>query len=174
VFVLGVDPGLSRCGYAVLEPTGRQRSRPVALGVIRTPSSADVPLRLAELQRELRDLFNEYSPAVLAIERIFAQHNVRTVIGVAQASGLAMAEAASRRVPVVQYSPSAVKSVVTGDGRADKSQVQAMVRLLLDLPDAPRPADAADAAALALCHLAHDPHLTGRGAVAATGGGRRW
>jgi crossover junction endodeoxyribonuclease RuvC len=159
VFVLGVDPGLSRCGYAVVEPLGRGKARAAALGVIRTSPSLAVPDRLAELQAELRALLDEFVPVVVSVERIFFQNNVKTAIGVAQASGLALAEAAARRMVVVQYSPSAVKSVVTGDGRASKAQVQAMVQLLLGLSTAPRPADAADAAALALCHLAHDPTL---------------
>ncbi len=171
--MLGVDPGLSRCGYAVVEAARRGRGRAVALGVIRTSPADETPARLAELQAELRSLMDDYHPAVLSVERIFFQNNVRTAVGVAQASGLVLAEAAGRGVPVVQYTPSAVKSVVAGDGRADKTQIQAMVQLLLDLPAPPRPADAADAAALALCHLAHDPGL--RLAVRADdpgGGGR--
>lgn len=144
----------------------------MALGVIRTSPEVDTPLRLAELQRELRLLLDEYGPAVVSVERIFFQNNARTAIGVAQASGLALAEAASRGVPVVQYSPSAVKSVVAGDGRADKIQMQTMVQKLLGLATRPRPADAADAAALALCHLAHDPNLR-RTALLAAGGPTR-
>jgi crossover junction endodeoxyribonuclease RuvC len=159
VFVLGVDPGLSRCGYAVVEPLGRNKARAVALGVIRTPVEAEVPARLAELQRELGALMVEYRPVAVAVERLFFQNNVRTAVGVAQASGIALAEAAGRGAAVVQYSPSAVKSVVAGDGKADKAQVQAMVQMLLGLDKPPKPADAADAAALALCHLAHDPTL---------------
>ena len=157
--MLGVDPGLSRCGYAVVEAGRRNKARAVALGVIRTSPANDVPARLAELQRELRALLDEYRPIVVSVERIFFQNNVRTAVGVAQASGLALAEAAARQVSVVQYSPSAVKSVVAGDGRADKTQVQTMVQILLGLAGPPKPADAADAAALALCHLAHDPGL---------------
>jgi crossover junction endodeoxyribonuclease RuvC len=159
VFVLGVDPGLSRCGYAVVRARARSKSEAVAMGVIRTPPTLEVPLRLAELQRELRLLLEEYRPVVVAVERIFLTSNARTAIGVAQASGLALAEAAARGIAVVQYSPTAVKSVVAGDGRADKIQVQTMVQMLLGLNRPPRPADAADAAALALCHLAHDPSL---------------
>lgn len=159
MFVLGIDPGLSRCGYAVVEARGRNRSRAVALGVIRTSPSTEIPQRLAELQHELRSLMEEYRPVVVSVERLFFQNNVRTAVGVAQASGIALAEAAARGAAVVQYSPSAVKSVVAGDGRADKAQVQAMVQMLLGLPEPPKPADAADAAALALCHLAHDPSL---------------
>ena len=159
MFVLGIDPGLSRCGYAVVRPLPRSKAEAVAIGVIRTPPGAELPARLAELQRELRALLDEFRPAVVSVERLFFQNNARTAVGVAQASGLALAEAAAREIPVAQYSPSAVKSVVAGDGRADKIQVQTMVQMLLGLPSPPKPVDAADAAALALCHLAHDPLL---------------
>ncbi|MFV0259015.1 MAG: crossover junction endodeoxyribonuclease RuvC [Acidimicrobiales bacterium] len=162
MFVLGIDPGLSRCGYAVLEPQARHRCRPVAIGVIRTAADQPVAVRLAELRHELGLLFDDYRPSVLALERVFAQRNLRTVVGVAQASGLAMAEAAGRGAAVAEYSPSAVKAAVTGDGRADKLQVQTMVQMLLGLVEPPRPADAADAAAVALCHLAHAPAARAR------------
>ncbi|MEM8925118.1 MAG: crossover junction endodeoxyribonuclease RuvC [Actinomycetota bacterium] len=170
MFVLGVDPGLSRCGYAVVEALGRGKARPVALGVIRTSPSDAVPVRLAELQTEIVSLLDDYRPVVVAVERIFFQNNVRTAVGVAQASGIVLAQAAGRGTAVVEYSPTAVKSVVAGDGRAEKAQIQTMVQLLLDLPAPPKPADAADAAALALCHLAHDPSLrrTVAGGVAGT------
>lgn len=159
MFVLGVDPGLSRCGYAVIEPLGRGKARAKAMGVIRTSPDDPVPSRLSELQVELRSLLDEFLPVVVAVERIFFQNNVRTAVGVAQASGLALAEAAGRGIRVVEYSPTAVKAVVTGDGRAEKEQVQTMVQTFLGLAKPPKPADAADAAALALCHLAHDPTL---------------
>ncbi len=159
MFVLGIDPGLSRCGYAVVEPAPRGRGRAHALGVLRTAPDLPVPERLGQLHRDLDELLDEFTPAVVSVERIFFQNNVRTAVGVAQASGLALALAARRSVAVAQYSPSEVKSVVAGDGQAAKEQVQEMVQLLLGLAEMPRPADAADAAALALCHLAHDPHL---------------
>lgn len=159
MFVLGIDPGLSRCGYAVLEPLGRGKARARALGVLRTDSSEATPVRLAQLMEDIVELLDDFEPAVLSIERIFFQRNVRTAVGVAQASGLVLALGASRKIPIAQYSPSAVKSVVAGDGGADKGQVQTMVQVLLELDQPPRPADAADAAALALCHLAHDPQL---------------
>lgn len=158
MFVLGVDPGLSRCGYAVVEPGRRVgQARAVAIGVIRTDAGQPHPDRLVELQRELRALLAEFEPAVVSVERIFFQHNVRTVVGVSQASGIILAEAAGRGALVVQYSPNEVKAAVTGDGAADKEAVTTMVQTLLGLAKPPRPADAADAAALALCHLAHDP-----------------
>jgi len=161
MFVLGVDPGLSRCGYAVLEPRSRARAYAHALGVIRTSPDDPVEQRLHELQTEMRNLIAEYRPVILCLERIFFQNNVRTAVAVAQASGVILAEAVAQGLAVVQYSPSEVKSVVAGDGRAEKEQIQIMVQSLLGLEQRPRPADAADAAALALCHLAYDPQLRG-------------
>ena len=162
VFVLGLDPGLSRCGYAVLEPVAGGTgscTRAVALGVLTTPADAPVPERLAELQHDLRCLFDEHPPGVVAVERVLFQVNVRTAMAVGQASGIAMAEAASRGCPVVQYSPNEVKQAVAGHGAAGKAQVQQMVQTLLGLAVRPSPPDAADAAALALCHLAMAPAL---------------
>ncbi|WP_426572713.1 crossover junction endodeoxyribonuclease RuvC [Aquihabitans sp. McL0605] len=156
MFVVGIDPGLSRCGYgAVHSGPGGLQAR--AIGVIRTSPQDPLPERLAELQGELRALFAELRPDVVAVERIFFQNNVRTAMSVGQASGLAMAEAVAAGCQVAQYSPNEVKLAVTGDGAADKQQVQVMVQRLLGLATAPKPADAADAAALALCHLAHAP-----------------
>jgi crossover junction endodeoxyribonuclease RuvC len=154
---MGIDPGLSRCGYCVLEPRPRGRARAVALGVLRTPPGEPVHLRLGELQGELRALFDEYRPEALALERVLFQVNVRTAMSVGQASGLAMAEAAARGCDVVEYSPNQVKQAVTGHGAASKEQVQRMVQTLLGLAELPEPPDAADAAAIALCHLALAP-----------------
>lgn len=154
MFVLGVDPGLSRCGYCVLEVAPR-RSRAVALGVFRTSPSAPVPERLAELWADVRGLLDEHPPAAVAIERVLFQVNVRSAMSVGQASGVVMAEAASRSIEVAEYSPNEVKGAVAGFGGADKAQVQRMVQLLLDLDVAPEPPDAADAAAVALTHVAH-------------------
>ncbi len=157
VFVLGIDPGLTRCGYAVIEPGRRGGGRAISMGVIRTDRHLETPMRLAELRREMALLFEEFRPGVLAVERLFFQNNLHSAVGVAQAAGLAMSEGAIRGVPVVEYSPNQIKAAVTGDGRADKAMVATMVQTLLGLSAPPRPADAADAAALALCHLAHDP-----------------
>jgi crossover junction endodeoxyribonuclease RuvC len=153
MFVMGVDPGLSRCGYAVVEAR-RTGPRAVAIGVITTPPSMALPSRLAELQREIRALLGEYRPAAVAVERVLFQVNVRTAMSVGQASGIAMAEAAAAGCEVVQYSPNQVKDAVAGYGGAGKAQVQQMVQTLLSLPVRPEPPDAADAAALALTHLA--------------------
>jgi crossover junction endodeoxyribonuclease RuvC len=156
VFVLGVDPGISRCGYGCVEPQGT-RARAVALGVLRTDPDHALPRRLADLQTAVRALLADLSPAVVAVERVFFQVNVRTAMSVGQASGIVMAEAHAVGCEVVQYTPNQVKEAVTGWGAAGKEQVAAMVQTLLGLPSPPKPADAADAAALALCHLAHAP-----------------
>lgn len=160
MFVLGVDPGLSRCGYCCLR-AGLPMARPVALGVITTPPSSPVPARLAELLDEVRLLFDECRPQVLAIERVLFQTNVQTAMSVGQASGVIMAEAAQRGIAVVEYSPNQVKEAVAGHGAAGKEQVTRMVQTLLGLDAPPRPADAADAAAIALCHLAQSAALVG-------------
>lgn len=169
--MLGIDPGLSRCGYGAVRTTARG-PQAQAIGVIRTSPADPLPERLAELQGELRALLAELQPDVVAVERIFFQNNVRTAMSVGQASGLAMAEAIAAGAQVVQYSPNEVKLAVAGDGAADKVQVQVMVQRLLGLATVPKPADAADAAALALCHLAHAP-AAARLAAASGGGARR-
>lgn len=152
--VLGIDPGLTRCGYAVVDGSGPTA---VAMGVIRTPAADPLPQRLASLRRELTALIAEFSPHVVAVEHVFFQVNVRTAMSVGQASGLALAEAATAGCEVVQYTPNEVKSAVAGWGAAPKEQVQKMVQARLKLAKPPQPADAADAAALALCYLATAP-----------------
>jgi crossover junction endodeoxyribonuclease RuvC len=157
VRVLGIDPGLTRCGFAVVDGGGPGEATVVALGVIRTPAGDHLPSRLAALRGELSALLAEYAPAVVAVEQVFFQVNVRTAMSVGQASGLALAEAAAAGCEVVQYTPNQVKDAVAGWGGATKEQVQKMVQARLCLAEPPRPADAADAAALALCHLAMAP-----------------
>ena len=157
MFVLGIDPGLSRCGYACLASGPRRTVRTIAIGVLTTPATDDLPHRLAALRADLATLIAELRPAVVAVERVFFQVNVRTAMSVGQASGLALAEAAAAGCEVVQYTPNEVKEAVTGWGAAGKEQVQKMVQARLGLATPPRPADAADAAALALCHLAVAP-----------------
>ena len=163
--VLGVDPGLTRCGYAVVDGRGPGTAVAVSLGVIRTPASAELPARLASLRDELVALLGEFHPDVVAVERVFFQVNVRTAMSVGQASGLALCEAAAFGCDVVQYTPNEVKDAVAGYGAASKDQVAKMVQTRLKLSRPPSPADAADAAALALCHLAVAP-LTRRVAEA--------
>ena len=170
MFVWGIDPGLSRCGYAVLEPLGRS-TRAVALGVLTTPPSDPVPLRLHAIQHDVRQLLAEYPPTEVAIERILFSVNVRTAIGVAQAAGVVMTEAVDAGATVTEYSPNEIKQAVAGDGAADKHQVEAMVQRLLRIDRPIRPVDAADAAAIALCHVAHAP-LRARVRAAAGGEAR--
>ena len=166
MFVLGIDPGLSRCGYGALEELPAGGARPVAVGVLTTAPSSPLPDRLAELQLELRTLIAEIQPDVVVIERVFFQVNVRTAMSVGQASGLAMAEAINAGCAVAQYGPNEVKQAVAGYGAAGKAQVQAMVARLLHLTEVPKPPDAADALALAICHLS-----AGRFRAAAGAGG---
>ena len=149
--ILGIDPGLSRCGYGAVRRDGAQ-FRAIAYGVLRTDPKAPLPNRLADLEADLDALVTEIRPGAVAVERVLFQVNARTAISVGQASGLALAVAARAGVPVLQYSPNEVKLAVTGDGAADKVAVQTMVCRLLDLARAPQPPDAADALALALCH----------------------
>ena len=156
MYVLGIDPGLSRCGYGVVAP-GPQGTRVIAVGVLRTDPALPVPTRLAEIQVDLRALILEHRPAVVAIERVLFQVNVRSAIGVAQAAGLAMAEAVAAGCEVVEYSPNQVKQAVAGVGGASKDQMERMVQTLLGISQPLRPVDAADAVAIALCHLAHAP-----------------
>jgi crossover junction endodeoxyribonuclease RuvC len=156
MFVLGIDPGWSRCGYGVVEQAGR-RPRAVAAGVLRTEPDQPVPQRLAALRDDLRQLVAEHRPAVLAVERVLFQVNARTAIPVAQAAGIAMVEGVAAGAEVVEYSPNEVKQAIAGDGGADKQQMERMVQTLLGIARPLRPVDAADAVALALCHLAHAP-----------------
>lgn len=168
VFVWGIDPGLSRCGYAVLDTAGR-KARIVALGVLRTSPADAVPKRLHAIQGDVRSLLAEFPPQEVALERVLFSVNVRTAIGVAQAAGVVMTEAVDSGAEVTEYSPNEIKQAVTGDGAADKQQVEAMVQRLLGISRPIRPVDAADAAAIALCHLARAPM---RARVAAAGGPR--
>ena len=151
--VLGVDPGLTRCGIGVIEGEPGRALRLIATEVIRTPAQDNIGARLLALEIELDRWLAEYRPDAVAVERVFSQHNVRTVMGTAQAGAVAIVCAARRGVPVALHTPSEVKAAVTGSGRAGKPQVTEMVTRLLRLPDRPRPADSADALALAICHL---------------------
>jgi crossover junction endodeoxyribonuclease RuvC len=158
VRVLGVDPGLTRCGLGVIE--GRPgRAALVAVGVVRTPADAELGARLVALEQAVEAWLDLHQPDVVAVARVFAQHNVRTVMGTAQAGAVAITAAARRGIPVALHTPSEVKAAVTGSGRADKAQVGAMVTRILRLTELPKPADAADALALAICHAWRSPML---------------
>ncbi|MFH8883211.1 crossover junction endodeoxyribonuclease RuvC [Streptomyces californicus] len=155
--VLGIDPGLTRCGVGVVEGVAGRPLTMIGVGVVRTPADAELGDRLVAVERGIEQWLDEHSPGFVAVERVFAQHNVRTVMGTAQASAVAMLCAARRGIPVALHTPSEVKAAVTGSGRADKAQVGAMVTRLLRLDAPPRPADAADALALAICHIWRAP-----------------
>jgi crossover junction endodeoxyribonuclease RuvC len=151
--VLGVDPGLTRCGLGVVDGTPGRPPGLIAAGLIRTSPGDDIAARLLALEVEIESWLAEYQPDAVAVERVFSQHNVRTVMGTAQAGAVAVLCAARRRLPVALHTPSEVKAAVTGSGRADKAQVTMMVMRLLRMTDPPKPADTADALALAICHL---------------------
>ncbi|HEV7186094.1 MAG: crossover junction endodeoxyribonuclease RuvC [Actinomycetales bacterium] len=150
--VLGIDPGLTRCGVGVVDVRPDRTAALVAVTVIRTPPSMALEERLLAVGNGIEHLLDEHSPAVVAIERVFAQHNLNTVMGTAQVSGVALHAAAKRGLSVALHTPSEVKAAITGYGSADKKQVQAMVARILGLPEVPKPADAADALAIAICH----------------------
>ena len=151
--VLGVDPGLTRCGLGVVEGAAGRTLTAAAFDVARTPATDDVAVRLLALEREIEQWIARHQPDVVAVERVFAQHNVRTVMGTAQAAAVAITCAARAGIPVALHTPSEVKAAVTGNGRADKQQVTTMVTRLLRLDAPPKPADTADALALAICHV---------------------
>lgn len=170
--VLGIDPGLTRCGVGVVEGMPGRPCTLVAYYVVYTDPADELPVRLLHLDRTLSDLVAEHRPGSIAVERVFSQHNVRTVMGTAQASAVAVLAGARAGLPVETYTPSEVKAAVTGSGNAHKAQVTAMVTRLLRLDAPPRPADAADALALAICHIWRGG-TRARLAAAARGGGRR-
>jgi crossover junction endodeoxyribonuclease RuvC len=167
--VLGVDPGLTRCGLGVVEGVPGRPPGLVAVGVIRTAADDDIAARLLAIEQEIERWLAEYQPDTVAVERVFSQHNVRTVMGTAQAGAVAIVCAARRGLPVALHTPSEVKAAVTGNGRAGKDQVTTMVMRLLRMPDRPRPPDAADALALAICHLWRERPIGGQAAVARSG-----
>jgi crossover junction endodeoxyribonuclease RuvC len=153
VRVLGIDPGLTRCGTAVVDGAPGRTLTAVHVGVIRTEAHAPIEQRLADVERGLLALVEEFTPDAMAIERVFSQHNVRTAMGTAQAAAMGLLIAGRLGMPVALHTPTEVKAAVTGSGRADKAQVTAMVTRLLRLPGPPRPADAADALAIAICQV---------------------
>ncbi|MCD5347006.1 crossover junction endodeoxyribonuclease RuvC [Agromyces sp. H3Y2-19a] len=150
--VLGIDPGLTRCGVGVVDVQGDRTARLVDVVVLRSPTDAPIERRLARIADGLEAIFDEHRPQAVALERVFARSDVSTIMGTAQISGVAMLIAARRELPVALHTPSEVKAAITGYGRADKKQVGAMVARILGLEAVPKPADAADALALAICH----------------------
>jgi crossover junction endodeoxyribonuclease RuvC len=153
VRVLGVDPGMTRCGIGVVDGAPGRPLSAVHVEVVRTDAGADIGERLVTQADAIGAAIARFAPDFVAVERVFSQHNVRTVMGTAQVAGLAIVAATRAGIPVALHTPSEVKAAVTGSGTADKAQVGAMVTRLLRLNETPRPADAADALALAICHL---------------------
>lgn len=169
--VLGIDPGLTRCGVGVVDVEGSRAATLVHVSVIRTPTDMPLERRLLAVGEGIAALLDEFRPEAVALERVFAQHNVSTVMGTAQASGVAMHAAAARGLSVGLHTPSEVKAAVTGYGSAGKKQIATMVQRILGLDSPPTPADASDALALALCHAWRSGGLPGgrAGAPAASG-----
>ena len=151
--VLGVDPGLTRCGVGIVEGSIGKPLSLVEVGVILTPTDSPLDQRLLDLDQQLSQWVNMWKPDVIAVERVFSQHNVRTVMGTGQAAGIALLIAAKAGIPVMMHTPSEVKASVTGSGRVNKAQVATMVQKVLNLDTIPKPVDATDALALAICHI---------------------
>ena len=151
--VLGVDPGLTRCGVGIVEGEIGKPISLIEVGVILTPTESPLEQRLLDLDQQLSEWVNLWKPDVVAVERVFSQHNVRTVMGTGQAAGIALLIAAKAGIPVMMHTPSEVKASVTGSGRANKAQVATMVQNILRLESIPKPVDATDALALAICHI---------------------
>lgn len=167
--MLGIDPGLTRCGVGVVDVAPNRSAVLIHVGVIRTAADLAIERRLAGIASGIREILDVHHPDVVAVERVFAQHNRNTVMGTAQASGIALMLAGERGLPAATHTPTEVKAAITGYGSADKRQVQAMVARILRLDAPPQPADAADALALALCHAwrgtGHAPPAAGGGAL---------
>lgn len=155
--VMGIDPGLTRCGLSVVQAGRGRQILPVAVGVVRTPSTAELPERLLRLNTAVGEWMDDYRPDMVAMERIFERGNVSTVMHTAHAVGVMVLAAAERGIPVYQYTPSEVKKAVSGNGRADKKQMTNMITRILGLAEPPKPADAADALAIAVCHCWRAP-----------------
>ncbi|WP_293769327.1 crossover junction endodeoxyribonuclease RuvC [uncultured Corynebacterium sp.] len=155
--VMGIDPGLTRCGLSVVQSGRGRQVIPVSVGVVRTPSDADLAERLLRLSTAVREWMEDYQPEVVAMERVFERGNVSTVMHTAHAVGVLVLAAAERGIPVHMYTPSEVKKAISGNGRADKKQMTAMITRILGLSEPPKPADAADALAIAVCHCWRAP-----------------
>ncbi|WKD57557.1 Crossover junction endodeoxyribonuclease RuvC [Corynebacterium capitovis DSM 44611] len=164
--VMGIDPGLTRCGLSVVQAGRGRQVLPVAVGVVRTPTEADLSERLLRLSRAVSEWIGDYCPDVIAMERIFERGNVSTVMHTAHAVGVLVLAAAERDIPVHMYTPSEVKKAVSGNGRADKRQMTNMVTRVLGLAEPPKPADAADALAIAVCHCWRAPMIARSAGIA--------
>lgn len=172
--VLGIDPGLTRCGVGVVDVSPNRTASLVHVGVVRSATSDPIEKRLATIAAGIRSVLREHDPAVVAVERVFAQNNRHSVMGTAQASGIALLLAAEHGIPAATHTPSEVKAAITGYGSADKLQVQTMVARVLRLEELPQPADAADALAIALCHAWRGGAESAPGQAALTPAQRAW
>ncbi|HMR48704.1 MAG TPA: crossover junction endodeoxyribonuclease RuvC [Arachnia sp.] len=170
---MGIDPGLTRCGIGIVEGAAGRAPSLIAVGVVRTPADLDVARRLVRLEEGLQGWIDDHHPEAMAIERVFAQHNLHSVADTMQASGIAALVGARAGLPVSFHTPSEVKTAVTGSGRADKAQVGLMVQRLLKLDAPPTPADASDALAIAVCHLWRAPATNRYAAALAAAKGKR-
>ena len=172
--VLGIDPGLTRCGVGIVDVNANRSASLVHVGVIRSSPQDEPGVRLAKIGEGIRAVLDAYGPGAVAGERVVAQHNRSTVMATAQASGVALMLAAERGIPTATHTPSEVKAAITGYGNAEKLQVQTMVARVLRLDELPKPADAADALALALCHAWRRGSAVATGAAALTPAQRAW
>lgn len=171
--VMGIDPGLTRCGLSVVEAGHGRAVIPVSVGIVRTPATAELPERLLRLSTGVNQWMDDYRPDVVAVERVFERGNVSTVIHTAHASGVLVLAAAQRGIPVHMYTPSEVKKAISGNGRADKKQMTTMITRILGLSEPPQPADAADALALAVCHCWRAPLLARTAALLNSQGAKK-
>ena len=172
--MLGIDPGLTRCGVGVVDVARDRSATLVHVGVIRSDPGERIERRLATIAAGIRAVIDEHGPSVVAVERVFSQHNRQSVMGTAQASGIALLMAAERGLAAAMHTPTEVKAAVTGYGAADKRQVQTMVARILRLDELPQPAVAADALALALCHAWRGGQPQAPGGAALTPAQRAW
>jgi len=152
MIVIGIDPGLARVGYGVIEVTSRQPD-PVCYGCIETGKDQRTAERLLHIYTEVAALFEKYPPDHVAVEKLFFSKNITSAMSVSEARGVILLLAEQKKIPVTEYTPNQVKQAITGSGRADKRQMQEMIMRLLHLPEIPRPDDAADALSIALCHI---------------------
>jgi crossover junction endodeoxyribonuclease RuvC len=153
MIVIGIDPGLARLGYGVIKVTGKE-IRPICYGCVETSGKESTgPERLLKIYTEINSLFDRYQPSHLSLEKLFFTKNISSAMGVSEVRGVVLLAAEQRKIPVTEYTPNEVKQAITGSGRADKKQVQEMIKRLLNLDEIPKPDDAADGLSIALCHI---------------------
>ncbi|MCZ7382653.1 MAG: crossover junction endodeoxyribonuclease RuvC [Candidatus Methanoperedens sp.] len=152
MIVIGIDPGLATVGFGVIR-TEKNNITPVSYGAIRTSAEKQAPQRLLEIYTGVSELFGKYVPSAVAVEKLFFNKNVTNAMSVSEARGVIVLAAEQNHIPVFEYTPNEVKQAITGSGRADKKQMQEMIKRLLNLSEIPRPDDAADGLSIALCHI---------------------